>query len=154
MNSIRILEAVRFAEKCHRGQTRHGGEPYITHPLAVAKLVSIKLELLEESFDEETKEDIIIAALLHDVIEDCDVGFEALRNLYGIKVARLVLNLSRNNSQEEYEQYIDRILDAGKETLLIKEADLEHNCSQIGKSSMVSRYLGSLKKIRKKREEK
>jgi len=153
MNSMRILEAVRFAEECHRGQTRHDGKPYMPHPIEVAMMASIEMELLKEEFNIETKENVVIAALLHDVIEMCDVSFEALRELYGIGVARIVLNLSRNPGEEEYEQYIDRLLDAGEETLIIKEADLKHNCSRTGKSSMVSRYLSSLKKIRKKRME-
>ena len=62
--SRRVLEAYRFAEEAHHGQRRKTGEPYISHPVAVADL------LADLHLDSET----IMAALLHDVIEDTGAG--------------------------------------------------------------------------------
>lgn len=78
------LESIRaacdFAHLCHSGQLRLSGEPYITHPVAVAQLVA------ELRMDASTVE----AALLHDVIEDCDVSADDLTRRFGPDVARLV----------------------------------------------------------------
>jgi GTP pyrophosphokinase len=75
-----IRETYDFAERCHRGQLRLSGEPYITHPVAVAQLVA------ELRMDVPT----IRAALLHDVVEDCDVKPEEIAKLFSPDVARLV----------------------------------------------------------------
>ncbi len=75
-----IRRAYDFAEECHRGQKRRSGEPYITHPVAVAALVaSLRM-------DPHT----VSAALLHDVVEDCDVTVEDLRKRFNPDIARLV----------------------------------------------------------------
>lgn len=75
-----VRAAYAFAEECHRGQERLSGEPYITHPVAVAQLVA------ELRMDSAT----VKGALLHDVVEDCDVSTDRLRTRFGTDVARLV----------------------------------------------------------------
>ena len=60
----RIREAYRFADEAHLGQTRASGEPYITHPIAVARICA------EWKLDAQA----IMAALMHDVIEDCGIS--------------------------------------------------------------------------------
>ena len=75
-----ITRALEFAITAHDGQTRRSGEPYVTHPIAVARLVA------ELHMDPATIE----AALLHDTIEDCGVTSEQLRSKFGPDVTTLV----------------------------------------------------------------
>lgn len=77
-----IEEAVSFAVEAHQGAVRKGSQiPYITHPLETAVIVSMIT----------SDEELIAAALLHDVIEDAGVTWEQLREKFGIRVADLVL---------------------------------------------------------------
>ena len=75
-----VRQAYSFADECHRGQTRMSGEPYIAHPLEAA------LFLADLNLDTNT----IIAALLHDVMEDCGVTFQDVEDRFGLEVAKLV----------------------------------------------------------------
>ena len=81
----KILLAYKFAERCHRGQFRHSGDPYITHPVAVATI------LADMRLDHES----IMAALLHDVIEDTDTSKRQLSWRFSSKVAELVDGVSK-----------------------------------------------------------
>ena len=75
-----VEKAYSFAEECHRGQKRLSGGPYIEHPLQTASfLADLHLDVTT-----------IAAALLHDVIEDCGVTCEELKQRFGDDVARLV----------------------------------------------------------------
>ena len=76
----KINEAYKFAEKCHSGQLRKTGDPYIIHPVFTA------IYLSNMKMDWQT----ISAALMHDVIEDCGVTFEEIEELFGREVAGLV----------------------------------------------------------------
>ena len=76
----RIRQAYDFAEQCHAGQLRLSGEPYIVHPLAAAAILA----------DLYLDPDTIMAALLHDVVEDCAVAVGELETRFGPSVARLV----------------------------------------------------------------
>ena len=87
-----VRRAYEYADLCHRGQTRMSGEPYIAHPMEAA------LYLADLNLDSET----IIAALLHDVMEDCNVSFQEITDLFSPEVARLVdgvTKLTRMNYQ-------------------------------------------------------
>ncbi len=83
-----IADAYAFAEQSHQGQMRRTGDPYITHPLEVTKLVA-GLELDQPS---------LIAALLHDVQEDCDVPNEEIADRFGDDAAQLVEGLTKLDS--------------------------------------------------------
>ena len=76
-NSAADMEQIRaafeYADRCHQGQKRKSGEPYIIHPLAVAQIVAESLKLDSESIE---------AALLHDVIEDTPATHEDLSRLF------------------------------------------------------------------------
>lgn len=85
-----IRQAYDFASRCHEGQRRSTGEPYISHPVAVAHLVA-GLQLDHHA---------LAAALLHDVQEDCGVANETLRDRFGPEVARLVDGLTKLNKME------------------------------------------------------
>ena len=76
----RIRSAYDFAERCHDGQMRLSGDPYIVHPLAAATILA----------DLYMDPDTIIAALLHDVVEDCSVTVDELALRFGVDVSRLV----------------------------------------------------------------
>ena len=80
-----IQKAFVFANEAHKGVRRRSGEPYILHPIAVAKIVVSNIGLGYKS---------IIAALLHDVVEDTDYTVDDLSNLFGEKVATLVEGLT------------------------------------------------------------
>ncbi len=86
-----VRRAYIFAEKAHRGQTRKSGEPYIIHPLAVAYF------LAELHFEPA----VIAAGLLHDVLEDCDVSRETLREQFGEEVLVLVEGVTKLEEVEE-----------------------------------------------------
>ena len=75
-----VVQAYVFADQCHRGQTRVSGEPYIAHPLETA------LFLADLHLDAHT----LIAALLHDVVEDCGITLEELDTRFGHEVTKLV----------------------------------------------------------------
>ena len=81
----RIEAAYRLAEEKHSGQFRQSGEPYIVHPLAVATIVA------ELGMDTES----VMAALLHDVVEDTDVTLEQIEKLFGKEIASLVDGLTK-----------------------------------------------------------
>jgi len=121
-----IQRAFEFAAKAHEGQTRRSGEPYITHPLAVAEIVA-SLELDEES---------IAAALLHDVLEDCGVTYVELEQRFGKEIASLVdgvskldrLNFtSRDEAQVENLRKMFLAMARDLRVILIKLADRLHN---------------------------
>ena len=81
----RIEKAYNFSEQCHLGQMRQSGDPYITHPLAVANI------LADMHMDHES----IMAALLHDVIEDTGVTKGQISRRFGRTVAELVDGVSK-----------------------------------------------------------
>ena len=78
VNSVR--RAYFYAEQAHDGQYRHSGDPYVSHPLAVALILS------EMHMDHQS----LMAAMLHDVIEDTGVTKTAIKNQFGNTVADLV----------------------------------------------------------------
>ncbi len=122
----KIKKTYIFASNCHKGQFRKSGEEYISHPLHVAII------LTEIYADTET----IMAALLHDVIEDCDVEKEEIEEKFGKEVANLVYGVSklgRINFSTENEYLIDyykKIIVGMSEdvrVIIIKLADRLHN---------------------------
>ena len=84
LDTGRLYAAFQYADSAHSGQLRKDGSPYITHPLAVAEIVA-ELELDTDS---------IIAALLHDCIEDTGATHEDIAKLFGAPVAELVEGLN------------------------------------------------------------
>jgi guanosine-3',5'-bis(diphosphate) 3'-pyrophosphohydrolase len=129
------IEALRHsyvvARDAHEGQTRSTGEPYIIHPVAVARI------LAEMRLDLETLQ----AALLHDVIEDTEVTKEQLETQFGIAVAELVDGVSkldklkfRNRKEAQAENFRKMILAMVQDirVILIKLADRTHNMRTLG----------------------
>ena len=85
LDILNVRQAFFFACKAHQGQTRESGEPYISHPIAVAEILA--------SFQLDAK--TIMAGLLHDVLEDTDVTEEELRREFGDEVVNLVLGVTK-----------------------------------------------------------
>ena len=123
--------ALVYATLKHHGQIRKGsGLPYIIHPMAVADNVRAQ----------DAEEYIVVAAYLHDVLEDTTVSYQELEIEFGEKVAELVEILTRKED-EQYFDYIDRVA-AYPVAVQIKLADLEHNMSDLDPdSSLKQRYL-------------
>ena len=78
---VRVEKAFAFAQEAHEGQRRKSGAPYIIHPVAVARIVALELQLGPNS---------VIAAFLHDVVEDTPHTSEEIKALFGNDVAYLV----------------------------------------------------------------
>ena len=134
----KIQQAYIFARDAHDGQLRSSGDPYITHPVAVAKILAT-LHL-----DSQT----IMAALLHDVIEDCEVSREELSKEFGERVAALVEGVSKltqikfRSRQEAQAENFRKMMMAMVEDLrvvLIKLADRLHNMRTLGALSSEKR---------------
>lgn len=134
-----VIRAFEFANEAHKGVRRRSGEPYILHPIAVAKIVVEEIGLGYKS---------IVSALLHDVVEDTEYTVEDLSRLFGPKVASLVDGLtkiksamdSKHNSNKNDEismqaENFKRILltlNDDVRVVLIKLADRLHNLRTIG----------------------
>jgi len=127
-----VDSAINFAAKAHENQLRASGEPYITHPIAVATLL-VELRLDQSS---------IIAALLHDVVENSDCSLETISENFGQKIAELVdgvtklsriavANQSENARQVENLRKLFLALSKDVRVLLIKLADRLHNMRTI-----------------------
>ncbi len=122
----KVERAFEFAARAHSGQTRASGEPYITHPVAVASVVA-DLKLDVES---------ICAALLHDVIEDTPMVIAQIRNEFGVDVANIVDGVSKldqlsfnNRGEAQVESFRKMMLAMVDDirVILVKLADRLHN---------------------------
>lgn len=131
-----VQKAFDFANSAHQGIRRRSGEPYIIHPLEVAKIVVTDIGLGYKS---------IATALLHDVVEDTDYTVEDIRNLFGEKIASLVEGLtkiktvldkkgrSRDEESIQAENFKRILLTINDDVrvVLVKLADRLHNCRTI-----------------------
>ena len=122
MLSDRLERAIRLCLRAHAGQVRKAdpGVPYASHPIHVAFLVR------EAGADEET----VIAALLHDLLEDTDVTFEELEEAFGQRVARIVSELSEDKSlrwEQRKSRMVEHLRVASPEAKLVAAADKAHN---------------------------
>ena len=122
-----ITKAFNFARQAHKGVRRHSGEPYIMHPLEVARIVCKEIGLGSTS---------ICAALLHDVVEDTDYTVEDIRNLFGEKIAEIVNGLTKiaggvfgAHASAQAENFKKLLLTMSEDirVILIKIADRLHN---------------------------
>lgn len=130
-----VRKALNLAQKAHWGQRRWGGEPYITHPIAVANLV-------------EGVRDVVVA-LLHDVVEDTPTTLDDLRAMGFHKVTVLAVDAITKRDGEDYLEYLDRVMQNSIASL-VKLADLHHNLSNMKKGSMRDKYRLADRMIREK----
>ena len=126
LDTQRLFSAFNYADNAHSGQLRKDGTPYITHPLAVAEIVA----------DLELDTDSIIAALLHDCIEDTGSTYEEIAKLFGTAVANLVEGVTKltrvqytSKEEEQMENLRKMLLAMAKDirVILIKICDRLHN---------------------------
>lgn len=126
-----IMVAYRFGASAHKGQKRASGAPYISHPVAVATI------LAEQRMDAQT----IIAAILHDVIEDTSTEKDQLEEQFGKEVADLVDGVSKldqlqfhNRQQAQAESFRKMLLAMAEDirVIMIKLADRTHNMRTLG----------------------
>ncbi|MDU4697628.1 MAG: bifunctional (p)ppGpp synthetase/guanosine-3',5'-bis(diphosphate) 3'-pyrophosphohydrolase [Paenibacillus sp.] len=122
----RIREAYEFADEAHHGQVRKSGEPYILHPLAVADIVvNMQMDALS-----------VIAALLHDVVEDTTVSLKEIQEHFGSDCALLVDGLTKlerikfqSKEEQQNENYRKMFIAMAQDirVIVIKLADRLHN---------------------------
>jgi RelA/SpoT family (p)ppGpp synthetase len=127
----RVRRAYYFAEQAHYGQLRRSGEPYVTHPLAVAGI------LADMHMDHQS----LMAAMLHDVIEDTGIEKSAIGNQFGSTVAELVDGVSKLTQMEfgsleekQAENFQKMALAMARDirVILVKLADRLHNMRTLG----------------------
>ena len=121
-----INKAIYFAKKYHDGQLRKSGEPFYSHPLEVAYMIS----------DYNLKTDVIVASILHDIIEDTEVTVEMIQGSFGKRIAEMVDSLTRDRP-DGTKLTIEEVLNDSykkkeKEVLLIKLFDRLHNMQTLG----------------------
>lgn len=138
LNKEHIIKALEFAKEAHKDQKRSSGQDYIIHPVVVATVV---LKYLADT-------PTIIAALLHDVVEDTSVTLDVIAENFGGEVVTLVEGVTklskiefRNEAQAKAENFRKFILSISKDIriLVIKLADRLHNLRTI-------KYIPNLKK--------
>lgn len=129
-DATRIKEAFEFAKMAHADQKRKSGEPYISHPIAVAHIVAEELMLGANP---------VIAAFLHDVVEDTDYTIGDIQERFGDDVAFLVRVVTKQDKEhyemskqlDNFKQMLDSI-HYDIRALLIKLADRLHNMRTLG----------------------
>jgi len=126
-----VRQAYRFADEAHLGQKRKNGDPYITHPIAVAA------QCTEWKLDAQA----LMAALMHDAMEDCGITKQELTERFGAPVADLVDGLTKleklefdTREQNQAESFRKMLLAMAKDVrvILIKLADRTHNMRTMG----------------------
>jgi GTP diphosphokinase / guanosine-3',5'-bis(diphosphate) 3'-diphosphatase len=127
-NLANLLQAISFSAKKHRYQTRKGvnGEPYINHPIEVANILA--------NVGNVTDFNILIAAILHDTVEDTETTAEELTNLFGEKVCRIVLEVTDDKLLPKDERKLLQIEHSphlSVEAKQVKLADKINNVSDI-----------------------
>lgn len=134
----RVRVAYRYAEKLHSGQKRRSGDPYITHPLAVAKILA----------DMRLDYSSLIAAILHDVIEDTEADKNSIEKHFGTTVAHLVDGVSHLertkhlSRKEKQSRTLHKVAMASVEdvrVILVKLADRLHNMRTVSSMPRSSR---------------
>ena len=138
---VEIIEkAFRFAKEAHKGARRRSGEPYILHPIAVARIVVEELGLGSTS---------ICAALLHDVVEDTDYTQEDIRNIFGDKIADIVEGVTKisggifgDKASVQAENFRKLLLSMSTDirVILVKMADRLHNMRTLGSMRPEKQY--------------
>jgi guanosine-3',5'-bis(diphosphate) 3'-pyrophosphohydrolase len=126
--TARLFEALRFAADRHRDGRRKGqtAAPYINHPIAVAE------QLAAAGFGEDI--DLLIAALLHDVVEDTPTSADELRRRFGDRVADIVIEVTDDKSldwRERKRRVVQHVGRLSRQAQLIKLSDLSANITDL-----------------------
>ena len=135
-----VLKAFKLADKAHEGQLRASGEPYIMHPLAVAEI------LAHLQIDHIT----LMAALMHDVVEDTSYSKEDLEKMFGSEVAFLVDGVTKLN-QFQYETKEDRQMENYRKMILAMAKDVRVVVIKLGDRLHNMRTLKHMRSDKQKR---
>lgn len=127
---LKVQKAIYYAKKYHGDQKRQSGEPYYSHPFEVAYMISDYL----------FRTDIIVTSILHDTIEDTELTFEMIRELFGEVIAHQVIDLTRITGSDGRKissaEMVGFLFEQKKyDLLLIKQFDRLHNMQSIGVKS-------------------
>jgi GTP pyrophosphokinase len=135
-----ITKAFLFAKEAHKGARRRSGEPYILHPISVARIICGEIGLGSTS---------ICAALLHDVVEDTEYTVEDMKVLFGDKIAQIVDGLTKissgmfgENVSAQAENFRKLLLTMSDDirVILVKIADRLHNMRTLGSMAPAKQY--------------
>lgn len=139
-----VAEALDFAFKAHKGQQRKYGQgDYIQHPIRVSLLASVNLCQLDQPYRQSAidhQQPIVAAALLHDVVEDCDVSNADVEEKFGPVVAGLVYELTDRYTREDHPSMnraqrkrleAERLSGCSAAAMLIKLCDIADNLQSI-----------------------
>lgn len=126
-SQIALRKALDVAWENHQGQFRDEGPLYVIHPIRMANILIKELEI--------NNPDLLIAALLHDVVEDGEIRLDEINKEFGTKIFKLVKNLTRerplNETEEEKrinkKKKFEKLMTADLDTRLVKTADLLDN---------------------------
>ena len=133
LDFILINKAIYWAKKYHNGQFRKSGEPFYTHPLEVAYMLT----------EYNLKTDVIVTAILHDIIEDTEVTAGMILDEFGWRITEMVDMLTRDRpdgSKLSVEEILNNAYEKDdKEVLLIKLIDRLHNMQTIGSMTVEKR---------------
>ena len=137
-----IEKAVKFAIKAHEGQFRKGSTiPYITHPLEVCTIVSLITD----------NEEVRVASLLHDTVEDTPLTIERIKELFGEEIGEAVFAITKSKDGSlSYDDYIERVK-ANPLARAVKISDLKHNMdlSRLEKVGITEKDIKRAKKYQK-----
>lgn len=161
MATTKIALADELAEFAHHGQKDKSGKQYMIHVQHVARTAAAAAQAsnkalngkqyIDPSYCYIDPSDCYMAGILHDVVEDSDVSFEVIRNLFGPTIGQAVAYLTRLDD-ETHAEYIRIIAQAhglpGEIARIVKRADLTHNLSEErrypGDESLRKRYIKAL----------
>src|SRR5271157_3519540 len=150
-NNISPIEiALDFATSKHWGQKDKSGQPYIFHPISVAMILRKEFTTYPDKLPVGiTVDDLVVAGLLHDVVEDCGVTLDQIEEKFGPVVRQIVDGVTRRyitaDKKETYMDFVRRAkLHPGAR--VVKIADLHHNMSRIhnlplAEQDILRRYL-------------
>jgi myo-inositol-1(or 4)-monophosphatase len=141
-----LKKAIAFAAKAHKGQQRKVSKlPYITHPLQVKLLIS----LFKESKNAELLQ---TAAILHDVVEDCNITVEEIEMKFGADTAKLVFELTNDkkqsrNSKQQIAYLTAKLMSMTSYALAIKLCDILHNAMDNPSQEFLNKYSAILSAV-------
>jgi guanosine-3',5'-bis(diphosphate) 3'-pyrophosphohydrolase len=136
----RVLKAFEFAKKYHAKQKRDEGVPYIIHPVRVANIL-----MKERNYYDP---DVIIGALLHDVVEDSPVKVSEVGRRFGSEVKRLVIGMTRVKTRENKYIKFKKTMKADYRIRMIKCADVLDNVRSWPLSTMTYKFPRWFKEVR------
>ena len=139
---LMMRKALDFARLAHNGQKRDEGTPYITHPIRVANILMDEVSSM--------KSEMICAALLHDVIEDCNITMKELKNNFNDVIAHMVKLLTKDPSIENHKRvYYENIMHASDQVRLLKVCDRLDNLRSLrfnSNKAKMRRYISETEK--------